>query len=73
VHKEWLNRHDFLPTSKAEKKEYNALVQKEIGDVGKIVETGTQTVSTATHCNKVQHTAPYCNTLQHTATHCNTL
>ena len=39
--------------------------------------------STATHCNTVQHTATICNTLQHTetqrntllhtATHCNTL
>jgi len=30
-------------------------------------------LSTATHCNTLQHTATHCNTLQHTATHCNTL
>ena len=30
-------------------------------------------VSSATHCNTLQHIATHCNTLQHTATHCNTL
>jgi len=30
-------------------------------------------LSTAPHCNTLQHTAAHCNTLQHTAAHCNTL
>jgi len=30
-------------------------------------------VSSATHCNTLQHTATHCNILQYTATHCNTL
>jgi len=30
VHKEWLAKHDGLPSSKAEKKEYRELVRKEV-------------------------------------------
>ena len=36
-------------------------------------ETGAEQLSSARHCNTLQHAATHCNTLQHTATHCNTL
>jgi hypothetical protein len=42
VHEEWLKKHDALPTSKAEKEEYRALVRKE---VSKRTDTGFLRVS----------------------------
>jgi len=43
VHKEWLAKHDGLPSSKAEKKEYRELVRKEVGNIGDIVTNGLAT------------------------------
>jgi len=42
VHKMWLKKHDNLPASKSEKREYSALVAKVVGDIGEIVKKGVE-------------------------------
>jgi len=42
----------------------------EWNDSLRVVMYTRQAVSSATHCNTLQHTATDCNKLQHTATHC---
>ena len=43
VHKQWLEKHDNIPASKSEKKEYNKLVLKVFGkSLGQVVKDGVE-------------------------------
>jgi len=50
---------------------YSTLVSRACVYVTRVSHYESHYVTTATHCNTLQHTATNCNTLQHTATHCN--